>query len=133
MKIIKNPLTQKLGWKISFIVFLTLIIVAGPFLLIETYNARKDVYSLNEKRWDLFTEAVFRSIEAVMLEGKAEIANNILNDFRQIGEVEALEVVSMDGTRAFDKKRTKALEPNVIDSAGLEKLGRDISGKAALK
>ena len=51
----------------TFIVFLTLIIVAGPFLIIETYNARKDVYALNEKRWDLFTEAVFKSIEAVML------------------------------------------------------------------
>ena len=36
-----------------------------------------------------------------MLEGKADIANNILNDFRQIGEVEALEVVSMDGTRSL--------------------------------
>ena len=114
MKIIKQPLTQKLGWKISFIVFLTLIIVAGPFLIIETYNARKDVYALNEKRWDLFTEAVFKSIEAVMLEGKADIANNILNDFRQIGEVEALEVVSMDGTRAFDKKRPKVLETDMI-------------------
>jgi len=115
MKIIKNPLTQKLGWKISFIVFLTLLIVGSPFLIIETYNARKDVYSLNEKRWDLFTEAVFRSIEAVMLEGKADIANNILADFRHIGEVETLEVVRMDGTRAFDKTRAKALEQETIN------------------
>ena len=61
MKIIKNPLTQKLGWKITFIVFLVLFLVNGPFVLIESYNARKDVYSLNENRWDLFTEAVFRT------------------------------------------------------------------------
>gem|GEM_PF-1115727 len=123
MKIIKNPfpsrsgspITQKLGWKISFIVFLVLFLVNGPFVLIESYNARKDVYSLNENRWDLFTEAVFRSIEAVMLEGKAEIANNILNDFRQIAEVETLEVVNMDGTRSFDKKRTKVIEPDTIN------------------
>ncbi|MCX5716875.1 MAG: methyl-accepting chemotaxis protein [Nitrospirae bacterium] len=104
-----------MGWKISFIVFLTLIIVAGPFLVIEFYNARKDVYALNEKRWDLLTEAVYKAIETVMLEGKADIANNIVNDFRQIREVEALEVVSMDGTRAFDEKRPKVLETEMID------------------
>jgi len=115
MKIIKQPLTQKMGWKISLIVFLALIIVAVPFLVIESYNARKDVYALNEKRWDLFTEAVYKAIEAVMLEGKADIANNIVNDFRQIREVEALEVVSMDGTRAFDGKRPKVLETEMID------------------
>jgi len=115
MKIIKNPLTQKLGWKISFIVLLVLFFVNGPFVLIETYNARKDVYELNEKRWDLFTESVFKAIETVMLEGKAEIANHILNDFRQIGDIEALEVVNMDGARAFDKTRAKVLEPEMME------------------
>jgi len=115
MKITMQSLTQKLGWKISFIVFLTLIIVAGPFLVIESYNARKDVYALNEKRWDLFTEAVFKSIETVMLEGKTDIANTLLNDFRQIAEVKTLEVVNMDGTRAYDKTRAKVLEPDMIN------------------
>jgi len=135
MKITMQSLTQKLGWNISFIVFLTLIIVAGPFLIIESYNARKDVYALNEKRWDLFTEAVFKSIEAVMLEGKADIANNILNDFRQIAEVETLEIVSMDGTRAFDKKRPKVLETDMIDRLIKEQrlnIYEEAGGKKAL-
>jgi len=113
MKIIQ-ALKQKLSYKISLIVFLTLFFVAGPFLVLDFYNVKKDVYALNETRWDLFTEAVYRTVETVMLEGKVEIINNLLNDFRQIGEIEVLEIARMDGTRAFDTAQVKVLEADTI-------------------
>ena len=51
---------------------------------------------------------------------KADIANNILNDFRQIEKWKLRRVVSMDGTRAFDKKRSKVLETDMIKALSKE-------------
>jgi len=123
MNIIKNSLTQKLGWKISFIVFLTLIIVAVPFIVVEIYNTQKDVYALNEQRWDLFMDTVFKAAHAeasfasvrVVTENAAENTNSILADCRKIEEVETVEVVTMNGLRTFDPAHVKLLEPDMLD------------------
>ena len=73
--------SSRLDRKILVIVFVTLFIVVTPVVVFELHNTQKEIYKLNERSWDLFTETVFRSIETIMLEGRADIADNLLTRF----------------------------------------------------
>jgi len=107
--------TSRIERKI-LLIFLTVLLAVGiPLLLFELSTIEREVYQLNEMRWSLFSEAVFKAIETVMLEGRADIANNALNRFRQVEGVEGIDIVRMDGSKAYTAGQIKILAPDVIE------------------
>lgn len=127
--------TSRLDRKILLIVFTTLFVVATPVIVFELSNTQREIYRLNEKSWDLFTEAVFKSVETIMLEGRADIANDLLMRFQQVREVEGLDIVRMNGTKAYTAENIKLLDLDIIERLKKEErldIYRESGGKRSL-
>jgi len=115
VKKIMDFLTSRLERKI-LLIFLTVLLAVGiPVVVLELFTIEREVYRLNEIRWGLFTEAIFKSIETVMLEGRADIANNVMNRFKQVEGVETLDLARMDGSRAYTAEYIKIIDPDIIN------------------
>ncbi|MFN3479006.1 MAG: hypothetical protein ACK415_01360 [Thermodesulfovibrionales bacterium] len=56
-------LNAGLAKKILLIILVTLFLVVIPVITFELSSTKKEIYRLNERSWDLFTEAVFKSVE----------------------------------------------------------------------
>lgn len=126
---------SRLDRKILLIVFTILFVVVTPVIIFELSNTQREIYRLNEKNWDLFTEAVFKSVETIMLEGRADIANDILARFQQVREVEGLDIVRMDGTKAYTTENIKLLDLDTIERLKKEErmdIYRESDGKRSL-
>ncbi len=114
--------SSRLHRKIILIVFATLFVVIAPIIIFELSNAQREIYELNERNWDLFTESVFRTVETIMLEGRSDIANSLLSRFKEVKDVEGLDVARMDGTKAYTKEHIKLIDQETIER--LKKEGR---------
>lgn len=124
-----------LARKILLIILFTFFIVIIPVITFELSNTKKEMYRLNERSWDLFTEAVFKSVETVMLEGRADIAKDLLVRFQQVNDVEGLEIARMDGTKAYTTENIKLLDPDIVERLKKEErmdIYRESGGKRIL-
>jgi methyl-accepting chemotaxis protein len=115
IKRIMDFLTSRLERKLLLIFFSVLLAVGIPAALIELRNAEREVYQLNERRWDLYREAIYKAIETIMLEGRADLATSVINRFKEMKDVIDLDIARMDGSKAYTGESIKIIEPPIID------------------
>ncbi len=114
---------KSLEFKVIAVVVVVLLfgaVVAGFF---AAYMQKQTLYSVTETASRNIASIVLKQIQTTMIEGKADVTKELLNNLKEVRDIEEVTVFNDEGREAFQEKAP------VVEAAVLKELS---SGKAQI-
>jgi methyl-accepting chemotaxis protein len=105
---------EKLEVKILALVAVLLVIgiVSAGFMVF--FIERSSLYSLTETSTGMTASVIAKDVERVMLEGRAEVAKDYIENLRGVNGLDELTLLHYDGRQAFSEKTSPAAHADVM-------------------
>jgi methyl-accepting chemotaxis protein len=95
---------EKLELKIlSLVVLLLLIGILAAGLMVLTIE-KESLYSITKAGSEATADIVARNVERTMLEGRADVTKELMNDLKGASGIEEISVFNFEGREAFNRK-----------------------------
>lgn len=97
---------SRLDFKILGFTSLILVVGFGAFSVLLWRQEQADTLRAVEESSQVLASAIAKSVQNLMVQGRADIARRFIEDCRTIPEIEEIEIYRRDGTPAFHDLKT---------------------------
>ncbi|MBI2370601.1 MAG: HAMP domain-containing protein [Deltaproteobacteria bacterium] len=96
-----RPLQCRLDCKITSVIIIILVLGFGGLTLLMITRERALLMQQGRQNADLITASVARSIQNIMVQGRGDIAGQLVEDLKAIPDLERVQIFRLDGRQAF--------------------------------
>ncbi|MBS1114501.1 MAG: methyl-accepting protein RppA [Nitrospirae bacterium] len=122
---------EKLELKIlALVIILLLIGICAAAFMVLTIE-KKSLYSMTEVGAEATAKIIARDVERIMLEGRADLTDTLLDDLKGASGIEGISVLNYQGREAF-KKDAPATDEGIMKKIAETKMPQKINEKTRI-